>query len=80
MAFHGGLIGAAIGIALFARRYQTPLLSVFDLASLAAPIGIFLGRLANFIKPELWGRPTDVALGDDLSRLRRPAAPSQPDL
>ena len=60
MAFHGGLIGATLGIALFARRYQTPLLSVCDLASLAAPIGIFLGRLANFIKPELWGRPTDV--------------------
>ncbi|MGD1036635.1 MAG: prolipoprotein diacylglyceryl transferase [Roseiarcus sp.] len=60
MAFHGGLIGAALGVALFARRYKTPLLSVFDLASLAAPIGVFLGRLANFIKPELWGRPTDV--------------------
>ncbi|HYA73287.1 MAG TPA: prolipoprotein diacylglyceryl transferase [Roseiarcus sp.] len=60
MAFHGGLIGAAAGVALFARRYKTPVLSVFDLASLSAPIGIFLGRLANFIKPELWGRPTDV--------------------
>ena len=60
MAFHGGLIGAAIGIYLFSRRYSTPVLTVFDLASLVAPIGIFLGRLANFIKPELWGRPTDV--------------------
>ena len=60
MAFHGGLIGAALGVALFARRYQTPLLSVCDLASLAAPIGVFLGRLANFIKPELWGQPTDA--------------------
>jgi len=60
MAFHGGLIGAALGVALFARRYKTPLLSVFDLVSLAAPIGVFLGRLANFIKPELWGRPTDA--------------------
>ena len=61
MAFHGGLIGAAVGILLFARRYRTPLLTVYDLASLVAPIGIFLGRLANFIKPELWGRPTNVA-------------------
>jgi phosphatidylglycerol:prolipoprotein diacylglycerol transferase len=60
MAFHGGLIGAALGAWLFARRYRVPALTVFDLASLAAPIGIFLGRLANFIKPELWGRPTDV--------------------
>ena len=60
MAFHGGLIGAALGVSLFARRTSTPALTVFDLASLVAPIGIFLGRLANFIKPELWGRPTDV--------------------
>lgn len=60
MAFHGGLIGAFIGIVLFARRYEAPLPTVLDLASLVAPIGIFLGRIANFIKPELWGRPTDV--------------------
>jgi len=60
MAFHGGLIGAAIGVALFARRYQVPLLTMFDLASLVAPIGLFFGRIANFIRPELWGRPTDV--------------------
>lgn len=60
MAFHGGLIGAALGVFLFARRYATPPLTVFDLASLAAPIGLFLGRIANFIKPELWGRPTDA--------------------
>ena len=61
MAFHGGLIGATIGVWLFARRYQTPVLTVMDLVSLVAPIGIFFGRIANFIKPELWGRPTDVA-------------------
>lgn len=60
MAFHGGLLGAAAGIALFAWRNRTPMLTVFDLASLVAPIGIFFGRIANFIKPELWGRPTDV--------------------
>jgi phosphatidylglycerol:prolipoprotein diacylglycerol transferase len=60
MAFHGGLIGAFVGIVLFAWRYRAPVLTVLDLASLAAPIGIFFGRIANFIKPELWGRPTDV--------------------
>ncbi|HLX99312.1 MAG TPA: prolipoprotein diacylglyceryl transferase [Roseiarcus sp.] len=60
MAFHGGLIGALIGILLFSRRYGAPALTVLDLCSLAAPIGIFLGRIANFIRPELWGRPTDV--------------------
>ena len=61
MAFHGGVIGALIAIALFARRIHTPTLTAMDLVALAAPIGLFFGRLANFIKPELWGRPTDVA-------------------
>jgi phosphatidylglycerol---prolipoprotein diacylglyceryl transferase len=61
MSFHGGLIGALIGILLFARRYRAPALTVLDLCSLAAPIGIFFGRIANFIRPELWGRPTDAA-------------------
>ena len=60
MAFHGGLIGASCGIIAFAWRYGVPALTVFDLACLVAPIGIFFGRIANFIKPELWGRPTDV--------------------
>jgi phosphatidylglycerol---prolipoprotein diacylglyceryl transferase len=60
MSFHGGLAGAALGIYLFGRRYQVPLLSVFDVACAVVPIGLFLGRVANFIKPELWGRPSDV--------------------
>jgi phosphatidylglycerol:prolipoprotein diacylglycerol transferase len=60
MAFHGGLIGALIGVLLFCRRYGAPVLTVLDLCSLVAPIGIFLGRIANFIRPELWGRVTDV--------------------
>jgi phosphatidylglycerol---prolipoprotein diacylglyceryl transferase len=60
MSFHGGLAGAALGIYLFARRYQVPLLSVFDVACAVVPIGLFLGRIANFIKPELWGRPSDA--------------------
>ena len=63
MAFHGGLIGALIGVLLFSRRYQAPALTVLDLCSLVAPIGIFLGQIANFIRPELWGRPTDVPWG-----------------
>ncbi len=60
MAFHGGLIGALVGALLFARRYHAPALTVLDLCSLVAPIGIFFGRIANFIRPELWGRVTDV--------------------
>ncbi len=61
MAFHGGLAGATLGIILFARRHKVSALSVADLCAAAVPIGIGLGRIANFIKPELWGRPTDVS-------------------
>ena len=60
MSFHGGLAGAALGVFLFARKRGLPSLPVADLCCLVAPIGLLLGRLANFIKPELWGRPTDV--------------------
>ena len=57
MSFHGGLIGAATGLVLFARRRGVPVLSVFDLSAAVVPIGLFLGRIANFINAELWGRP-----------------------
>ena len=60
MSFHGGLAGAMLGVWLFARKYAQPVLSVADLASAVAPVGLLLGRIANFIKPELWGRPSDV--------------------
>ncbi len=60
MSFHGGLTGAALGAWLFARREKIPFFSVADLSCSVAPIGLFLVRIANFIKPELWGRPTDV--------------------
>ena len=49
MSFHGGLIGATLGLWLFARRRGYPALSVFDLAAAVVPIGLFLGRIANFI-------------------------------
>ena len=60
MAFHGGLAGTLLGIWLFARRVKVPVLSVVDGVAAVVPIGLFLGRIANFIKPELWGRETDV--------------------
>lgn len=60
MAFHGGLAGVIVGMALFARKYQTPFLTVADICATVTPIGLFFGRLANFIKPEMWGRETDV--------------------
>jgi phosphatidylglycerol:prolipoprotein diacylglycerol transferase len=60
MSFHGGLAGCIVAIALFARSRSIPILSLADVTSAVAPIGLFLGRVANFINGELWGRPTDV--------------------
>jgi len=60
MSFHGGLAGAAFAIWLFARKNRVSALSVADICAAVVPIGLLLGRLANFIKPELWGRPSDV--------------------
>jgi phosphatidylglycerol:prolipoprotein diacylglycerol transferase len=60
MSFHGGLAGAAFAIWLFARQNRVSALSVADLCATVVPIGLLLGRIANFIKPELWGRPSDV--------------------
>ncbi len=60
MSFHGGLVGAAFGVWLFSRRNHVPVLPVADLCSTVVPIGLLLGRVANFIKPELWGRASDV--------------------
>jgi phosphatidylglycerol:prolipoprotein diacylglycerol transferase len=56
MSFHGGLVGAITALALFARRRGYNQLSVFDIAAAVVPIGLFFGRMANFINGELWGR------------------------
>ncbi len=61
MAFHGGLAGAMLGQYLFARKHQLNVLTLFDLVAGAVPIGLFFGRIANFINGELWGRVTDVS-------------------
>jgi phosphatidylglycerol:prolipoprotein diacylglycerol transferase len=60
MSFHGGLIGVALAIFFFARRHKIPLLTLGDLVAAAAPIGLFFGRLANFVNAELYGRATSV--------------------
>ena len=60
MSFHGGLVGVALAIALFARRAGVPVLALADMAAAVTPIGLGLGRIANFINGELWGRPSDV--------------------
>ena len=63
MSFHGGLVGLLIGGAVAARMTRIPFLTLADLGSIAAPIGLFFGRCANFINGELWGAPTDGPLG-----------------
>ncbi|PFG64569.1 phosphatidylglycerol:prolipoprotein diacylglycerol transferase [Thioclava sp. ES.031] len=63
MSFHGGFLGTLLAGWWFARRHDVPKLKLADAMALVAPIGLFLGRIANFIKPELWGRPTDVPWG-----------------
>lgn len=63
MSFHGGLIGVITAAYLFCRKQNFSFLSVIDLIASAAPIGLFLGRLANFINAELFGRVTEVPWG-----------------
>ncbi len=63
MAFHGGFLGAVLAGWLYARRQGVPALSLGDAMALATPPGLFLGRVANFINAELWGRPTTMPWG-----------------
>jgi phosphatidylglycerol:prolipoprotein diacylglycerol transferase len=63
MAFHGGFAGVVVAGIWFCRREKIPMLSMGDLLALAVPVGLMLGRLANFINAELWGRPTTLPWG-----------------
>ncbi len=60
MAFHGGFLGSILAMYLFCRRRGLPFVSMLDIAATVVPVGLFLGRLANFINGELWGRASDV--------------------
>ncbi len=57
MSFHGGLIGVAVAILWYCRQQKIPILGFADRIAVCAPIGLGLGRVANFINGELWGRP-----------------------
>jgi phosphatidylglycerol:prolipoprotein diacylglycerol transferase len=63
MSFHGGLIGSAVAILIFARQFKVSARTVMDLCCAAVPFGLFFGRVANFINSEHWGRATDAAIG-----------------
>lgn len=60
MSFHGGLIGIITALFLFAWGRGVPVLEIGDIVAAVGPLGLFLGRIANFINAELWGRPSDL--------------------
>lgn len=79
MSFHGGAAGVILAIILFARRRGVPILALGDIVVAAVPIGLFLGRLANFVNGELYGRPSEVpwAMVFPADSLGLPRHPSQ---
>ncbi len=74
MSFHGGLIGFTLAVLFYAKKHQQDFLRYMDVLACSVPLGLFLGRIANFINGELYGRVTDVAwavifpLADNLPR------------
>jgi phosphatidylglycerol:prolipoprotein diacylglycerol transferase len=63
MSFHGGFLGVASAIVIFSRLNKLNILRLADVVAPCAPIGLFFGRIANFINGELWGRPTNLPWG-----------------
>lgn len=63
LAFHGGLLGVVLSSVYVARRYKISWLRLTDVLALSTPVGLGLGRIANFINGELWGRTTDLPWG-----------------
>ncbi len=85
MSFHGGMIGVAVAMFFFARANRIDLLRLADLVAPCVPIGLFFGRIANFINGELWGRVTTVPWGmvfcNDIMRNQNGGVcPEQPGL
>lgn len=77
MSFHGGLLGTILAFYLFCRKYKIRYFSLMDLLACATPIGLFFGRLANFVNGELYGRLTDAPLGMIFPGTDAPRHPSQ---
>jgi phosphatidylglycerol:prolipoprotein diacylglycerol transferase len=80
MSFHGGMLGVATAIIIFCRRNAIPLLGFADRIAIVAPLGLGLGRIANFINGELWGRPAPVWLPWAMEFPRAPDCPSFPEI
>jgi phosphatidylglycerol:prolipoprotein diacylglycerol transferase len=78
MSFHGGMLGVAIAIIVFCRRNAIPIFGFADRIAIVAPIGLGLGRVANFINGELWGRPAPDSLPWAMIFPRAGAEPRHP--
>jgi phosphatidylglycerol:prolipoprotein diacylglycerol transferase len=80
MSFHGGMLGVATAVTIFCRRNGIPLLGFADRVAIVAPLGLGLGRIANFINGELWGRPAPAWLPWAMEFPRAPDCPSFPTI
>ncbi len=80
MSFHGGMLGVAAAIVMFCRQNGMNLLGFADRIAIVAPLGLGLGRVANFINGELWGRPAPGWLPWAMEFPRAPDCPNFPDL
>jgi phosphatidylglycerol:prolipoprotein diacylglycerol transferase len=78
MSFHGGMLGVAIAVFWFCRHSGIPILGFADRLAVCAPIGLGLGRIANFINGELWGRPASPSLPWAMIFPRADALPRHP--
>lgn len=79
MSFHGGALGVLLVLILWCWRNCTPMPSAFDALALVTPVGLFLGRMANFINAELWGKPTQVPWGVVFPGVRAQDCPGWPE-
>ncbi len=61
MSFHGGFLGCMLAMWLFCRKYQHRYFVIVDLLAMVAPLGLFSGRIANFVNGELWGKPAEMS-------------------
>lgn len=78
MSFHGGVIGVLVAIISYSYVYKKPILELGDVICAVVPIGLFFGRIANFINGELWGKVTNVPWGVVFPRAGEyPRHPSQ---
>src|SRR5262245_40249396 len=78
MSFHGGLIGVVVAVLLFCRNRKLNLYAVADLIAAATPIGLFFGRIANFINGELWGKISNVPWAMVFPNALPPGVPRHP--